>query len=104
MDPSSLESAPVARLITSILSHQGNVTLSSETSDRVIVWLSDTLKFNLHRPENEIYVQEILCAMSVVLRDAQDHTDEVSMMFVLISFLYFSFAFIFTCVLPHIIS
>lgn len=42
--------------------------------------------------------------MSVVLRDAQDHTDEVSMMFVLISFLYFSFAFIFTCVLPHIIS
>ncbi|XP_069990164.1 HEAT repeat-containing protein 6-like [Penaeus vannamei] len=77
VDPSSLESAPVARLITSILSHQGNVTLSSETSDRVIVWLSDTLKFNLHRPENEIYVQEILCAMSVVLRDAQDHTDEI---------------------------
>ncbi|XP_037791057.1 HEAT repeat-containing protein 6-like [Penaeus monodon] len=77
VDPCNPESAQVVRLITSILTHQGNVSLSSETSDRVIVWISDTLRFNLHKPENEIPVQETLCAMSVVLRDAPDHTDEI---------------------------
>lgn len=91
VDPCNPESAQVVRLITSILTHQGNVSLSSETSDRVIVWISDTLRFNLHKPENEIPVQETLCAMSVVLRDAPDHTDEVSVIIVLMSFLNFCF-------------
>ncbi|XP_042874779.1 HEAT repeat-containing protein 6-like [Penaeus japonicus] len=64
-------------VITSLLSHQGNVSLSSETSDRVIIWLSDTLRLNLHKSDDETPVQEIVCAMSAVLRDAPDHTDEI---------------------------
>ncbi|XP_064083632.1 HEAT repeat-containing protein 6-like isoform X2 [Macrobrachium nipponense] len=67
----------MCQLLNSLLRRQGAAMLSSETSDKVILWFSKALHASSGEFQSEETICEILRALSNILRDAPDHTDEI---------------------------
>ncbi|XP_068227049.1 HEAT repeat-containing protein 6 isoform X2 [Palaemon carinicauda] len=65
------------KFLNSLLRRQGGAFLSSETSDKVILWISEVLKSAGVQTMNEGALLEALQALANILRDAPDHTDEI---------------------------